>query len=81
MIPRGKGYANLCHSYNTARGGEDVEMLIKLGTMNMKRRQTKEYESIDVGDQIKVLVDGKWVNVKIWKIHDMIPMRYFGEYL
>lgn len=54
---------------------------IKLGTLNMKRYETKEYKSIKVGDHIDVLVNGKWANVKIWKLYDDIPMQYFGELL
>lgn len=56
-------------------------MYMKLGTGCMKRFETKEYKSIEVNDQIDVLVNYRWQNVKIWKIDDDIPMRYFGELL
>lgn len=56
-------------------------MYMKLGTMNMKRYVTKEYKSIEVNDQIDVLVNGRWQNVKIWKLDDGIPVKYFGELL
>ena len=47
----------------------------------MKRYETKNYKSIEVGDKIHVLVNGKWQLIKIWKIIDDIPMLYFGEYV
>lgn len=56
-------------------------MYMKLGTLNMKRYETKEYKSIEVDDQIQVLVDGQWKNVKIWQLYDDIPVKYFGELL
>jgi len=56
-------------------------MYLKLGTLPMKRYQTKEYGSIEVGDKIEVMVQGKWRKIKIWKLYDRIPVLYFGEYL
>lgn len=58
-----------------------MDMFLKLCTMPMKRYQTREYKSIEVGDIIDVLVRGKWQQVKIWKLYDRIPMYYFGEYI
>lgn len=58
-----------------------MEMYLKLGSLRMKRYQTKEYDSIDVGDEIEVKIRGKWMKIKIWKLYDRIPMLYFGEYI
>ena len=58
-----------------------MEMFLKLGTLPMKRYQTRDYKVIAVNDIIEVLVRGKWQEVKIWKLYDEIPMLYFGEYI
>ena len=58
-----------------------MELRLKLGTLRMKRYQTREYPSIDVDDIIEVRVQGKWQEVRIWKLYDDIPMLYFGEYV
>lgn len=56
-------------------------MYLKLGTLPMKRYETKEYKAIRVNDVIEVLVQEEWKNIKIWQIYDEIPVRYFGEYI
>lgn len=58
-----------------------MELYLKLGTLPMKPYQTKEYDSIDVGDKIDVMIQGKWQVIKIWKLYDEIPVQYFGEYI
>lgn len=58
-----------------------MELYLKLGTLPMKRYQTREYNSIEVGDIIEVMVQGKWKKIKIWKLYDKIPVWYFGGYL
>jgi len=58
-----------------------MEMYLKLGTLPMKRYQTKEYDSIEVNDKIEVKIQGKWRKIKIWKLYDGIPVLYFGEYI
>ncbi len=58
-----------------------MEIYLKLGTLPMKRYQAKEYDSIDVGDKIEVMIQGKWKEIKIWKLYDGIPVLYFGEYI
>ena len=58
-----------------------MDMYLKLGTLPMKRYQTKEYKSISVNDIIEVMVQGRWQKVKIWKLYDETPVRYFGEYI
>lgn len=58
-----------------------MELYLKLGSLPMKRYQTREYNSIEVGDIIEVMVQGKWKKIKIWKLYDKIPVWYFGGYL
>lgn len=58
-----------------------MELHLKLGSLPMKRYQTREYDSIDVNDKIEVMIQGKWKEIKIWKLHDRIPVLYFGEYI
>jgi len=58
-----------------------MELYLKLGSLPMKRYQTKEYDSVDVNDIIEVMVRGKWQKVKIWLLYDRIPVLYFGEYI
>lgn len=58
-----------------------MELRLKLGSLSMKRYQTKEYASIEVNDKIEVIVEGKWREIKIWKLYDEIPVLYFGEYI
>ena len=55
-------------------------MHLKLGMWPLKTYEAKEYKSIEVNDVIDVKVKGKWQSIKIWKIYDEIPMKYFGEY-
>lgn len=58
-----------------------MELYLKLGSLPMKRYQTREYNSIEVGDIIEIMVQGKWKKIKIWKLYDKIPVWYFGGYL
>lgn len=58
-----------------------MDMLMKLGTLPMKRYETKDYKSIKEGDIIEVLIGSKWQKVKIWQLYDEIPVLYFGEYI
>ncbi len=53
---------------------------LKLGTMPMKRHTTKKYDKIEVGDEIEIMIRRKWQGIKIEKIYDGIPMKYFGYY-
>jgi len=58
-----------------------MDMLLKLGSLPGKRYRTKEYDTIEVGDHIEIMVQGVWKQIKIWKLYDRIPVLYFGEYL
>jgi DNA modification methylase len=51
-----------------------MDIYMKLGTLPLKRYQTKDYKSIAVNDVIEVLVRGRWQNVKIWQLYDRIPV-------
>ena len=58
-----------------------MELYLKLGTLPMKRYQTRDYKSIEVNDKIDVFIRGNWELIKIDKIYDEIPMKYFGGYV
>ena len=58
-----------------------MKIRMKLGTLPVKTYEAKDYDSIDVGTKIEVLIQGKWKLIKVWQIYDDIPVLYFGEYL